>query len=191
MSEKTLKLIGSVRMGDVIAFEELSDVYAPLIKAQVAKYISGGKYRISESDRDDLYQEALLALYKAACSYESRDHVQFGLYAKICIHNGLATAAAKLNRQNFADSDADDEHSVFDDIEDPDASPEEQLIANERLSEIHRFIEEQFTDYERRVFSLHLAHRTYAEIAETVGKDVKSVATALVRVRDKLRNYSF
>ena len=61
----------------------------------------------------------------------------------------------------------------------------------ERAEAIHAFIEKQLTEYERRVFSLHLAHRTYAEIAAAVGKDVKSVANAIVRVREKFRRNEF
>ena len=183
MADKVLELVMSIQVGDVVAFEELSKQYAPLIRSQVSSFMAQGSYRLSESDRDDLGQEALLALYKAACSFENRGDIKFGLYAKVCIRNGLLTAVKKLSRQYLVEDDTEELDALCSNTEDPDASPEEYLIALERAETIQSFMEKQLTDYERRVFLLHLAHRTYAEIAEKVGKDVKSVANAIITAR--------
>lgn len=189
-SENADALLNSVRAGDVIAFEALSEKYSPLLSSEVSHFMSSGSYVLSENDHDDLRQEALLALYKAACSYKENDEVSFGLYAKICIHNCLITAASRLSRANSASADGGDEELCAE-VEDPEASPELYVIASERMEELQAFIEEQLTDYERRVFSLRLAHLNYAEIACAVGRDVKSVANALVRVKDKFRSRHF
>lgn len=189
-SENADALLNSVKAGDVIAFETLTEMYSPLLSAEVTHFMDCGSYRLSENDLDDLRQDALLALYKAACSYRENDAVSFGLYAKICIHNCLITAASRLSRAYVASS-AEEENELLDEIEDPEASPEFSVIAAERMEEIQAFIEDQLTDYERRVFSLRLAHLNYAEIALAVGRDVKSVANALVRVKDKFRSRHF
>ena len=186
-----MELIRSVRAGDVVAFEELAKMYQPLIMAQVSHFISSGTSVIPDGYRDDLYQEALLALYKAACSFVDKDNISFGAYAKVCVRNGLLTVTKKLLRLYYADSEYKDALFVFEDTEDSGTSPEETVIAEERAMEIHSFIEEQLTEYERRVFSLHLSHHTYAEIAEITGRDVKSVANAILRVREKFRKRGF
>ena len=187
MSDEIVKLIGSVRAGDMVAFDMLYGMYRPLLRSSVTRVLGMGCFRLVESDRDDLMQEALLSLYKAACSFNDQDNVRFGLYAQICIRNSLLTAAKKLSRQVITTVDYADD--VFEDTVDPEGTPEERVIANERAEEIHAFLEEQLTAYERRVFSLHLSQRTYAEIAEIVGKDIKSVANAIVRARDKLKRF--
>ena len=185
-----MELINSVKVGDVVAFEQLSKMYRPLILSQVSRFMNGGAYLIPDGYRDDLYQEALLALYKAVCSFIDKDNISFGAYAKVCIRNGLVTATEKLARLYHADAEVEEVQAALDDTE-SEMSPEEAVIARERVEEIHSFIEEQLTEYERKVFALHLAHRTYAEIAETVGRDVKSVANAILRVRDKFRKGGF
>ena len=187
MSDEIVKLLGSVRAGDMVAFDMLYGMYRPLLRASVSRVLQMGCFRLGESDRDDLMQEALLSLYKAACSYNEQDKVKFGLYAQICIHNSLITAAKKLSRQVITTVEYPE--TVFEDTVDPNGTPEERIIASERADEIHAFMEEQLTAYERRVFSLHLSQRTYAEIADIVGKDIKSVANAIVRARDKLKKF--
>ena len=186
MTEEIEKLIGSIRAGDMVAFELLSAKYRPLLISAVNGIMSAKSFSLSESDRDDLMQEALLALYKAACSYKQQDNVRFGLYAKVCIRNGVVNAAERFSRQNASFLDA--EEPVFEDTVDTEATPEEYLIAVERADEIHSFMEKALTAYEKKVFSLHLAQRTYAEIADTVGKDIKSVANAIARVRAKFKD---
>ena len=185
LTDEILKLIGSVRAGDMVAFEQLSAKYRPLLISSVNGVIAVGSFSLADCDREDLMQEALLTLYKAACSYKEQDNVRFGLYAKVCIRNGVLSSAEKLSRQNVSLAEVE---PVFEDTADTDATPEEYLIAVERADEIHAFMEKNLTAYERKVFSLHLAQRTYAEIAETVGKDIKSVANAIVRVRSKFKN---
>lgn len=191
-SDGLSELLSSVKAGDVIAFEELSEAYAPLINSEVSRVVSVNGELWVACDAEDLRQEALLALYKSACSYKENDKVSFGLYAKICIHNCLVTVAKRLTRESLK-LDLTDPlgDTVLEDTEDPEASPEMFLVASERMNEIQNFIENQLTGYERQVFALHLAHKTYAQIATELDRDVKSVANALTRVREKFRNREF
>lgn len=184
--EETEMLLDSIQAGDMVAFEQLSAKYRPLLISTVNGIMSVGSFFLSDSDRDDLMQEALLALYKAACSYKQQDNVRFGLYAKVCIRNGIVNAAERLSRQNVSFEESCE--SVFEDTVDTDATPEEYLLAVERAEEIQLFMEKALTAYEKKVFSLHLAHRTYGEIADAVGKDIKSVANAIARVRAKFKD---
>lgn len=184
--DEVVKLVGSVKAGDMVAFEILSETYRPLLISTVNSVMAYGSLSLAECDREDLMQEALLAIYKAACSYKAQDNVRFGLYAKVCVRNGVLNAAEKLSRQNV--TNVMSEENFSEDAVDTGATPEEYLIAVERAGEIHDFMEKSLTKYERKVFLLHLAQHTYAEIAETVGKEIKSVANAISRVRAKFKD---
>lgn len=185
VADEISKLIGSVRAGDTVAFEVIASRFRPLLISTVNGVMSVRAFSLSDSDRDDLMQEALLALYKAVCSYKEQDKVRFGLYAKVCIRNGVINAAEKLSRQNASIAECGE--PIFEDTVDTDASPEEYIIASEKADEIQAFMESNLTAYERKVFSLHLAQHTYGEIADTVGRDIKSVANAIARVRAKFK----
>ena len=82
------KLLARVKKGSSDAFAKLSERYKPLLESEVARYISS----LGDADLDDLRQGALVALYHAALSYREDHGVTFGLYAKICIVNGIADA---------------------------------------------------------------------------------------------------
>lgn len=190
----TIELLNSVKVGDVIAFEKLADVkngYGKLLEKEVSSFFAS--YRLAKSDLEDLRQEALFALYNAACSYKDNDNVTFGLYAEICIDHRLIDVARKLAKaySEVVESTDDDEEPCTELLEDTEASPEMHLIASERMREIQHFIETELTDYEKRVFSRHLAHRDCADIAAEVGKDVKSVYNAVERVKKKFRDRYF
>ena len=83
VADEISKLIGSVRAGDTVAFEVIASRFRPLLISTVNGVMSVRAFSLSDSDRDDLMQEALLALYKAVCSYKEQDKVRFGLYAKV------------------------------------------------------------------------------------------------------------
>nr|MBQ4318890.1 hypothetical protein [Clostridia bacterium] len=75
------------------ALDELITMYAPMLTQTVAKYA----WRLgSGGDIDDLRQEAVIALYKAARTYREGIGVTFGLYAKVCINNRLKVVLRKL-----------------------------------------------------------------------------------------------
>ena len=75
-------LIKEVQDGNKDAFNEIISRYEPLIVSIVSKYLSDELF--GASDRDDLSQEASIALYNAVMSYDvMQSEVSFGLYAKI------------------------------------------------------------------------------------------------------------
>ena len=79
---KVLALVEAIRSGDRTAFSELLSAYRPLILSQVARYTD-------HCDREELLQDASLALYRAALRYRSDVGVTFGGFARVCIANAL------------------------------------------------------------------------------------------------------
>lgn len=164
------------------AFEALLDRYEPLIKASVS--------RISEDDLarpffDDLRQEATLVFFNAILTYDTEQtEVEFGLYAKICISNALISQLRSLKKratEPLPDKESDDlfVHGSED--------PSENILEQERLKVLYSVIRKNLSAFEYRVWQYYISGRTAREIGILVGKDEKSIANAIYRIRKKLR----
>jgi len=131
----------------------------------------------SGGDNDDLRQEAVIALYKAACAYRESLGVTFGLYAKICVNNRLKTVLGKLKNKYVS----------LDKLRLGGGNPERGYIEREAYRTLRGKLDLLLTDYERKVLLMHLEGLSYRSIAAVLGKNVKSIDNALRRIRNKLR----
>ena len=66
--EQTIGLIKQIKQDDGQAFSLLLEQFEPLITGSVGRFCKPPAYQ--KSDFEDLRQEAVLALYKAAKSYD-------------------------------------------------------------------------------------------------------------------------
>lgn len=197
------KLISKVKAGDQQSFRELLDQYKPLMSALVGHY----EGLVSPEDIEDMRVEALVGLHKAALSYdEDQDGVEFGLYAKICIKNHLATVYrsylrhAKLKIIQLDQYSDDSENSEqFISVDD---DPMKRAIERESLEILQKRISDTLSDYENRVWWMYMAGMSAKEIAAALEKipstrkqndqvspekAERSVENALYRIRKKLR----
>ncbi len=170
-----------IRNGDKAAYAELLMQFDPLIKTEVSNCIrklpNGCEY-----DADELASEAMMALYKAAITYESDKNVTFGLYAKICIHNRLISCARSMISR-FRKQKRLEEHTS----RVAERGAEESFITEASREEIVLILKRETSELEMKIFSLYLEKKSYAEISEMTGKNIKSVGNAIYRVRRKLR----
>ncbi len=174
--------LAAVKNGDKAAFEKLLGSYEVLIRAECAAIIR--KFPDFRDEEEELLQEGRLALYSAAMRYLEQDGVTFGLYAKICIKNRLISyirklISAKKRRDKAAEKEASGSGSG--------SSAEQIAIAFENSEKLRALVHSEASRYEETVFSLYLEKKSYEEIAQIVGKDVKSVANAICRVKSKLK----
>lgn len=161
------------------AFAELCRMYQPLISAEVSR----AKDRIKESglngDEDDAEQTALIAFYRAACSYDmARIEVEFGLYAKICIENALVSYRRSLKHRRY-DLLVEDVPGVDD--------PVTRVMEEEALQSLNERIHRCLSPYENRVWQLYTAGCRPMEIAKRLEKSPRSIENAIYRIRAKLR----
>lgn len=179
---KVRELITSFRSGDQNAFSELLDAYAPLIEASVAKY--SGVYE-SGMEADDLRQEATVVFYNSVMTYElDQNEVEFGLYAKICITNALISLMrAHKRHETERPSDPLSDDFFVSDSEDP----LRKILEQESVKKLYSVIRKSLSDFEYRVWQLYMSGRSAKEIGAVVGRDEKSVANAIYRIRVKLR----
>ncbi len=179
MSDKELD---AVKNGDKKAFNGLAEKFLPLIKKETAEAVSRSEEL--KGHFDEIRQESLMALYDAALTYNEGKGVTFGLYAKICIHNRIISYVRKARSQlKRAEKNR---IAAEKDLKKSDA-PEELLLALEQNAELKRFLNESLSGLEKKVFSLYLQKKSYAEIAETLGKEEKTVDNAIFRVKTKIK----
>ena len=74
-------------------------------------------------------------------------------------------------------------------IEGRASDPEEMIIHRENLGSIHSKINEVLSGLEQDVLNAYLDGKSYQEIAESLGRHVKSIDNALQRVKRKLEKY--
>ena len=205
MAKDINELLSLVKADDKAAFSELEEMFRPLIVAETMKLISSNPFL--RSDEDEIRQEALIGLYKAAESYradssseeteqgeetgskgdaeKSKENakVTFGLYAKICIHNRMISYLRKARSRK-----ARQEKALAAQRSSRIGSyTDEFLGAMEHNSDIRRLFEENTTSLEKRIFLMYLDNKSYKEIAGEVGKTEKSVDNAIYRVKTKMK----
>lgn len=176
------------KYGDNEAFKRLLDAYTPMISSLVSEICRSCP---TLDIKDDLKQEAAIALYFSALSYKADKGVSFGLYAKICTKNRLTSYVQKSLARSLSRIVSDCIDDCFEDNNEPAADDEEQplnlLISKESSDMLKKRIKAELTDYEYTVFMYHADGVRPSDIAKKLGKSSKSVYNTLQRVRQKLK----
>ena len=175
-SMELLTLIRQAQGGSQEAYVTLLSKYRPLLDASVGRFAVS---ELSHQDLEDMREEAERVFLNALITYDTeQEGVEFGLYAKICLHNGLISEWRKLDtrRRHSALPLEEDEAAERED-------PADRLIEEER----YRHVREHLSDMENRVWWLYVAGVEVPEIARRLDKDEKSIHNAIYRIRQKLR----
>jgi len=176
---RLVSLLLDASAGDGNAFETLAKDYAPLLESCVATYYG----RLPDADIDELKQEALLAFLRAVRRYDPLyGDVSFGLYAKICVRNGVSSAV-----RSILSSDTQSTLPIDDFETDDIPSPQDEVIERENAEELRRMIRGLLSDYENTVWWSYYSGVPVRKIAEQLNKSPRSVENALIRIRRKLR----
>ena len=180
-ADEVERLLPMIRRGSNAAFLRLSELYAPLLEREVARYAAS----LPPADLDDLRQSASVSLYRAALAFLGDRGVTFGLFAKICIVNGIADSLRYIRGKGTMLSMED-----LDEREQPDGdepNPQSLLLDKEQVWETRRQIKAMLSPLEYEIFEMYISGFSYAEIASRIGKSQKSVDNALCRIKKKLR----
>lgn len=180
-ADEVERLLPMIRRGSNAAFLRLSELYAPLLEREVARYAAS----LPSADLDDLRQSASVSLYRAALAFHGDRGVTFGLFAKICIVNGIADSLRYIRGKGTMLSMED-----LDEREQPDGdepNPQSLLLDKEQVWETRRQIKAMLSPLEYEIFEMYISGFSYAEIASRIGKSQKSVDNALCRIKKKLR----
>ena len=178
-SQNVVGLIARVREGEQAAFAELLTKYEPLLKSEVSRGAAG----FSHEDEEDLRQEALLAFYRAALNFDlAQAEVEFGLYAKVCVSNAIASQLRVWRRRAANDRPLSEVGELVD-VDSLAGRMEEE----EAIAALHTRIRAVLSPYEWRVWTLYTAGYRSGEIARLLDKPSHSVENAVYRIRQKLR----
>lgn len=173
-------LLLSIQSGSSGAFVQLSELYEPLLAKEVSRYAES----LGSADLEDLRQAAFISLYRAALAYRADRGVTFGLFAKVCIVNGIADTLRYIGKKPM---DVSIDQLADEELPAGGENPQNMMLDKEESSEMRHKIRFALSPLECRIFDLYLDGFSYAEIAEKTGKTPKSVDNALRRVKAKLQ----
>lgn len=172
------------------AFSALCTRYRPLTEHMVGKYaasLSDGS--VSSADRQELEEEAAIALYHAARFYRAGSHATFGYFARVCIRNRLVSFLRKHKQQmQFCVPDPsveDGSHPGTEVLTVGDVG--EQVAEQDAFRAMFDRFLSNLTDYECDVFHRYVRGYSYKEIARALDVPLKSVDNAVYRIRVKLK----
>lgn len=181
--------------GDSAAEEFLLDKYKNFVRSKARSYFLVG------ADHEDIVQEGMIGLYKAIRDYRPDKLSSFRAFAELCITRQIITAIKTATRQkhiplnNYVSLnkplyDEESDRTLLDVIiEGRTSDPEEMIINMENVGNIRAKISEVLSGLEQEVLNAYLDGRSYQEIAESLGRHVKSIDNALQRVKRKLEKY--
>ena len=181
--------------GDSVAEEYLLNKYKNFVRSKARSYFLIG------ADHEDIVQEGMIGLYKAIRDFQPNKLSSFRAFAELCITRQITTAIKTATRQkhiplnsyvslNKPLYDEESDRTLLDVImEGRTSNPEELIINREDLGDIHAKISEVLSGLEQEVLSAYLDGKSYQEIADALGRHVKSIDNALQRVKRKLEKY--
>ncbi len=154
--------------------------YRPLLEASVARF---GAAELSRQERMDLWEEAERVFLGAIFSYDTeQDAVDFGLYAKICLRNGLISELRHMDsrrRMTVLPLEGEPVGAVED--------LAERVAEDERFRQLCRTVRGCLSDFENRVWWPYVTGVSVADIARELNCEERSVHNAIYRIRRKLR----
>ena len=177
------ELLALVSAGNADAEEALAERYSRLVRICARPlFLIGG-------DSEDLMQEGMFGLIKAMREFDPQRSPLFRPFAGLCIHQQVCSALrrdasqknAPLNQSVPLNPSLLNANSVFAQVD-----PERLLIDREKAASLLENTRKQLSAFEEKILGLFLDGLAYGEIAETVGKPIKSVDNAVQRIRRKV-----
>ena len=189
------EIVIEAKNGNVRAQEYVISKYEGFVKAKSRSYFLIG------ADKEDIYQEGMIGLYKAIRDFNYEKSTTFKAFAELCITRQIITAIKTATRQkhiplnsyislNKPVYDEESERTLLDIIATSIVTdPEELIISKEELKHIESKMNELLSDLELQVVEYYLNGKSYQYIADKLKRDVKSIDNALQRVKRKLEKH--
>ena len=133
-------------------------------------------YCRTEFDRQDLFQEIIIQLWKSYPRFRGDSKFSTWLY-----RIALNTAISDLRRQKKNITDADSSELR---IEVEDFSDHHQK--EEKLQQLHEAID-QLTEIEKAIVMLYLEDKAYEDMEDILGISQNNLRVKMTRIKEKLR----
>jgi len=186
-------LVARFHQGDEASLQVLLERYRRFARAKARGYFIVG------ADADDIEQEGMIGLFKAARDFRPERQASFRAFAELCITRQVITAIKTATRQKHQPlnryvsisgvrgGDEPGERSIEDMLvshHTPD--PAETVLANERMAQMRQSMADMLSGLEVDVLRLYVEGKSYQEIGEQLGRHVKSIDNALQRIKRKV-----
>ena len=184
-------VLNLAKAGDENALNFIMDKYNNIVNMKASRFFATG------IEKEDIIQEGMIGLYKAIQSYDGEKQNSFKSFANMCVERQLITVVKSANRQKnlplnsafslnstiYEDGESDimeilDVHLVED--------PLDTIANKEYLSQVETKIEENLSPFEKEVFVHYKQGKSYNDIAKEMNTKVKSIDTALQRIKKKV-----
>ena len=185
------KLIENIKNDDHVALDCLMKRYNDIVNMKANKFFMIG------AEKEDIVQEGMIGLYKAVKSFDTEKQNSFKTFANMCIERQLITAVKNSNRQKHIplNSSVSLNAAAYDDNEDVDKidildikaldDPSDIIAEREYFESMENKIKEALSKFELQVLHEYEKGKSYADIAAKLNAKVKSVDTAIQRIRKK------
>lgn len=171
-------LISLINDGDYAYLGVIIERYTPVIEGIISKFADRG------IDRDDLFQEATLALFSAVKGFDA-DKASFTTFANICINRAINDIVRATNAKRRVPEKM---LTPLDDVVlTDDSNPEAILIEKENYHRLAANIKLDLSQLEYNVLCAFLTDKSYSDIASELNITTKSVDNTLRRIRKKLK----
>ncbi len=189
-----IELVARFQAGCQDALQVVITRYRRFARAKARSYFLVG------ADSDDVEQEALIGLYKAARDFRAQHESSFRAFAELCITRQIITAIKTATRHKHQalnqyvsisagrGGDESGERNVEEliQVHRHGADPADRIVAAERFAAMRDRMAEVLSELEIEVLTLYVEGKTYQEIGDHLDRHVKSIDNALQRIKRKL-----
>ncbi|WP_410207551.1 sigma-70 family RNA polymerase sigma factor [Fusobacterium sp.] len=190
MSENIItdEVVAKAQNGNTEAMNLILREYQKLIFLNVKNYFLIG------AEQEDLLQEGTIGLLKAIQAYTS-GKASFKTFATLCIRRQILTAVRSSNAQKNSALNA----ASGNNLENEDGyetypknlystikyNPEEIFLSKEKITDFQKFVESNFSPFEKVVFGYMIKGYSYKEIAKKLNRKPKTIDNSFQRIKRK------
>ena len=147
-----------------------------------------GEYVIS---KEDLFQEAAMALYEACLDYDIDSNASFFTFAYTVIKRRIINKYRDFTKPFDYGVISYDANRLYDFIltDNKVANPEEAFYHNELIREMHQKLD-TLSNEDQEIVRLRCNDLTYKEIGERLNMSYKKVDNRIYRLRKYLSKYN-
>ena len=185
------EIIEIAKQGDQEAIGYIMDKYKELVAMKVSRYFIVG------AEKEDIFQEGMIGLYKAIKDFNKEKQNSFKSFANLCVERQLITAIKTSNRQKHTplnsyvslNTSAYEEGDDTEIIEVLDKNTVEDPLDTVMKKEYYKLVEdrmnETLSDFEKQVLHRYAKGESYVKISEKLNAPIKSIDNAIQRIRKK------
>lgn len=134
-------------------------------------------YGRNDTDKEDLYQEIVIQLWKAFSSFRGEAKFSTWMY-RIALNTAISNLRKQIKKVAL---------SFPEFIPHEHADTNEEKIKEEKLTEMYAAIR-RLTEVEKAIVMLYLEDKSYEEMEEILGISNGTLRVKMNRIKDKLRS---